>query len=179
MTVANPYSAGPIVTDAEMFFGREEELRRIRDRLRKGGSMAVIGLRRIGKSSLLYQLAHQADQLPEGAVAAYLEAPEVGLIPAPLVEQGILSPFRHATGGTLLAARKALDHGIGINLGGGYHHAKPSAGEGFCIYADMPIAIRETSASIGFPLRHGHARRGYGSCFFLSVAVTSFRHHNG
>ena len=91
MTVANPYSAGPIVTDAEMFFGREEELRCIRDRLRKGGSMAVIGLRRIGKSSLLYQLAHQADQLPEGAVAAYLEAPEVGLIPAPLAEQSILA----------------------------------------------------------------------------------------
>jgi histone deacetylase 11 len=80
------------------------------------------------------------------AVAAYLEAPEVGLVPAPLVEQGILSPFRHATGGTLLAARKALDHGIGINLGGGYHHAKPSAGEGFCIYADMPIAIRVLQA---------------------------------
>ena len=80
------------------------------------------------------------------AVGAYLEAPEVGLIPAPVVEQGILTSFRHATGGTLLAARKALDQGIGINLGGGYHHAKPDAGEGFCIYADMPIAIRALQA---------------------------------
>ena len=27
-------------------------------------------------------------------------------------------------------------------LGGGYHHAKPDAGEGFCIYNDLAIAIR-------------------------------------
>jgi ABC-type phosphate/phosphonate transport system ATPase subunit len=59
-----------------MFFGRDEELKRIRDRLRKGDSTAVVGLRRIGKSSLLYQLAHQADQLPQGVVAVYLDLQE-------------------------------------------------------------------------------------------------------
>lgn len=73
MVVINPYSAGGIVKDPAMFFGREEELRRIRDRLRKGDSTAVVGLRRIGKSSLLYQLAHQADKLPEGVIAVYLD----------------------------------------------------------------------------------------------------------
>jgi predicted AAA+ superfamily ATPase len=60
MRVANPYSAGGMVTDPQIFFEREEELQRIRDRLRKGDSTAVVGLRRIGKSSLLCQLAHQA-----------------------------------------------------------------------------------------------------------------------
>src|SRR5690242_13202972 len=37
-----------------------------------------------------------------------------------------------ATGGTILAARMALDHGLGFNLGGGFHHAFPGHGEGFC-----------------------------------------------
>jgi len=75
-------------------------------------------------------------------VARYLEAPPIKLVHPKLLDLGVLSSFRHATGGTLLAARQACRHGIAINIGGGYHHAKPSAGEGFCIYADMPIAIR-------------------------------------
>jgi len=75
-------------------------------------------------------------------VAEYLEAPMVGALPAAMLDRGMLSAFRHASGGTLLAARLALKHGVAINLGGGYHHAKPDNGEGFCIYADMPIAIR-------------------------------------
>ena len=74
-------------------------------------------------------------------VARYLEAPVVAVAPAKLVDMGILNAFRYATGGTILAGRLALEYGIAINLGGGYHHAKPDAGAGFCIYADMPIAI--------------------------------------
>ncbi len=75
-------------------------------------------------------------------VARYLEAPPVALVPKGLLDAGMLEPFRYATGGTILTARLALKHGIAVNLAGGYHHAKPHAGEGFCIYADMPIAIR-------------------------------------
>ncbi len=67
-------------------------------------------------------------------VARYLEAPAMKVLPRSMVESGVLSPFRRATGGTLLAARHALKCGVGINLGGGYHHAKPESGEGFCIY---------------------------------------------
>ncbi len=75
-------------------------------------------------------------------LARYLEFGPVRLVSAELTDLGVLAPFRRATGGTLLAARLALEHGIGINLGGGYHHAEPDRGGGFCIYADMPIAIR-------------------------------------
>ena len=75
-------------------------------------------------------------------VARYLEAPAAKVLPSPVLDAAILRAFRAATGGTILAGRLALRHGIAINLGGGYHHAKPDAGEGFCIYADMPIAIR-------------------------------------
>ena len=55
---ANPYHAGRMVTDPTLFFGREEERRRLRARLQNGGSSALVGLRRIGKSSLLYTLSH-------------------------------------------------------------------------------------------------------------------------
>ncbi len=75
-------------------------------------------------------------------VAAYLEAAPLRIVPGKLVDLGVLAPFRTATGGTLLAARLALRYGIAINIGGGFHHATPDSGEGFCIYADMPVAIR-------------------------------------
>ena len=79
-------------------------------------------------------------------VARHLEAPLVGVLPAGTLRRGVLKPFRYATAGTLLAARQALQHGVAVNIGGGYHHAKPDRGEGFCIYADIPIAIRALQA---------------------------------
>ena len=75
-------------------------------------------------------------------LAGYLEAPALTLAPVSL-NRAVLEPFRRASGGTLLAARMALKSGIGINIGGGYHHAKPNLGEGFCVFADVPIAIRK------------------------------------
>lgn len=81
-----------------------------------------------------------------GTVATYLEAPMVGALPSRLVRSGVIDPFRCAAGGTLLAAQRAPDCGIAINLGGGFHHARPEAGEGFSIFADIPIAIRALQA---------------------------------
>jgi histone deacetylase 11 len=75
-------------------------------------------------------------------VARYLEAPAAAVLPGALLDAGVLSAFRCATGGTIEAARLACRYGIGVNIGGGYHHAKPEAGGGFCIYNDMVIAIR-------------------------------------
>jgi acetoin utilization deacetylase AcuC-like enzyme len=50
--------------------------------------------------------------------------------------------FWLAAGGTTLAARLALPHGIGFNIGGGFHHAFPDHGEGFCAVHDVAVAIR-------------------------------------
>jgi acetoin utilization deacetylase AcuC-like enzyme len=47
-----------------------------------------------------------------------------------------------ATGGTLAAARAALDAGIASNLAGGTHHAFPDHGEGFCVLNDVAVTIR-------------------------------------
>ena len=77
------------------------------------------------------------------SVATYLEAPQMAMLPSFIVNRKIITPFKRSTGGTLLAAEQALNCGIAINIGGGYHHAKPEAGEGFCLFADIPIAIRK------------------------------------
>ncbi len=50
--------------------------------------------------------------------------------------------FWLAAGGTTLAARLALRDGAGFNVGGGFHHAFPDHGEGFCAVHDVAIAIR-------------------------------------
>jgi acetoin utilization deacetylase AcuC-like enzyme len=45
-------------------------------------------------------------------------------------------------GGSILAGRLALEDSVAINLGGGFHHAYPDHGEGFCVLHDVAIAIR-------------------------------------
>jgi acetoin utilization deacetylase AcuC-like enzyme len=51
-----------------------------------------------------------------------------------------------ATGGTILAAQCAMREGFGCNLGGGFHHAYPGHGEGFCAIHDVAVAIRRMQA---------------------------------
>jgi acetoin utilization deacetylase AcuC-like enzyme len=47
-----------------------------------------------------------------------------------------------AAGGSILAARHALADGWAANIGGGFHHAFPDHGEGFCVINDVAVAIR-------------------------------------
>jgi acetoin utilization deacetylase AcuC-like enzyme len=47
-----------------------------------------------------------------------------------------------SAGGSILAARLALEGRVAMNLGGGFHHAFPDHGEGFCVIHDVAIAIR-------------------------------------
>ncbi len=48
-----------------------------------------------------------------------------------------------AAGGTMLAARLALESGIAYNVGGGFHHAFAGHGEGFCAINDIAVGIRK------------------------------------
>jgi acetoin utilization deacetylase AcuC-like enzyme len=50
--------------------------------------------------------------------------------------------FFLAAGGTTLAGRLALREGVSYNVGGGFHHAFPDHGEGFCAINDIAVAIR-------------------------------------
>jgi acetoin utilization deacetylase AcuC-like enzyme len=51
-----------------------------------------------------------------------------------------------AAGGTILAGQSALRDGFGSNLSGGFHHAYPGHGEGFCAIHDVAVAIRKLQA---------------------------------
>jgi acetoin utilization deacetylase AcuC-like enzyme len=56
--------------------------------------------------------------------------------------RAMVEGFWLATGGTILAARNAMQSRIGFNIGGGFHHAFPGHGEGFCAIHDVAVAIR-------------------------------------
>ncbi|MBO9709841.1 MAG: histone deacetylase [Caulobacter sp.] len=47
---------------------------------------------------------------------------------------------RAAVGGTLAAARLALEHGVACNTAGGSHHAQADTGAGFCVFNDVAVA---------------------------------------
>ena len=49
---------------------------------------------------------------------------------------------RASTGGTVAALGAALEHGLGLHLAGGTHHAFADRGEGFCVFNDLVVAAR-------------------------------------
>ena len=54
----------------------------------------------------------------------------------------LVRAFWLAAGGSMLAADFALNDRIAVNIGGGFHHAFPDHGEGFCMVHDVAVAIR-------------------------------------
>ncbi|HEX6503671.1 MAG TPA: histone deacetylase [Terriglobales bacterium] len=54
----------------------------------------------------------------------------------------LVRAFWMAAGGSILAADSALKDGVAFNIGGGFHHAFPNHGEGFCMIHDVAVAIR-------------------------------------
>jgi len=89
---------------------------------------------------------HPADYLRS------LESPEevgriLGLQVTVEEAQAALAMQRLAAGGTLQAARLALrSRGVAFHLGGGFHHAGPARGTGFCLLNDVAVAIRRLRA---------------------------------
>jgi acetoin utilization deacetylase AcuC-like enzyme len=53
----------------------------------------------------------------------------------------LVDAFWLAAGGTILAAQMAARDGFGCNLSGGFHHAYPEHGEGFCAINDVAVAV--------------------------------------
>jgi acetoin utilization deacetylase AcuC-like enzyme len=54
----------------------------------------------------------------------------------------LVDAFWLSAGGSILAARQCLIDRVAINIGGGFHHAFPDHGEGFCMIHDVAVAIR-------------------------------------
>jgi acetoin utilization deacetylase AcuC-like enzyme len=82
---------------------------------------------------------------------SYLEALRAGTLSAAAIarleipySREIVDGFRFMTGGSVVAARLALDgtDRTAVHLGGGFHHAFAAHGEGFCMFNDVAVAIR-------------------------------------
>jgi hypothetical protein len=90
----NPYIFGPPVQDPEFFFGREHELAIMKDTITHLApglrqSMAVVGPRRIGKTSLLYQLVRRLESTPNAT--ALMSTEQIGSRSSLVLTQEILS----------------------------------------------------------------------------------------
>ena len=70
-----------------------------------------------------------------------LDKNEIRKIGFPLVDSVVRRSFI-ATGGTVLAAKLALNYGIACNTAGGSHHATSSEGAGFCVFNDVAVAAK-------------------------------------
>jgi acetoin utilization deacetylase AcuC-like enzyme len=87
-----------------------------------------------------------------------------------------------AAGGSILAGRRALADGCAANIGGGFHHAYPNHGEGFCAIHDVAVAIRrlqrdraiETAMVIDTDVHHGN---GTAAIFGGDPTVFTFSIH--
>jgi acetoin utilization deacetylase AcuC-like enzyme len=96
-------------------------------------------------------LVHRAEYLERLDAIADGRAPWDPRMEVP-VDRTVLDAFRLAAGGTILAARRALERGAAANLTGGFHHAYPDHGEGFCLLHDAAVAVARLRAE-------GKARR--------------------
>jgi acetoin utilization deacetylase AcuC-like enzyme len=158
-----------------------QKYRLIRDRLIQDGT--------ITKSNIIppepatdeqVALVHTAEYLRK-IKADELSVPEQMVLEVPF-SPGLREGMWLCTGGSILTARLALDTGICAHLGGGFHHAFPDHGEGFCLINDVAIAIRalltegaiERAAVVDCDLHHGN---GTAAIFSDDPAVFTFSMH--
>jgi len=97
------------------------------------------------------------------------------------VSESTVKAFWLAAGGSILAGQQALRDGFGANLSGGFHHAYPGHGEGFCMLHDVAIAIRtlqargeiRTAMTVDTDVHHGNGTAAIfandASVFTLSI----------
>jgi len=95
-----------------------------------------------------------------------------------------LAMQRLASGGTIQAVRLALrTGGVTFHLGGGFHHAGPARGTGFCLLNDVAVAIRRIRARgfdepilvVDLDLHDGNGTR---AVFAEDPSVHTFSLHN-
>lgn len=62
------------------------------------------------------------------------------------LSRAVVDAVLHHCEGTRIAVEQALVRGAALSLGGGFHHAFPDRGEGFCFYNDVAIALAAARA---------------------------------
>jgi len=155
--------------------------RLVRDRLLAEGT--------ISRVDLIEPAPASDDQVALVHTSDYLLKIKTGTLS--LEEQLVLEvPFSPAlrdaawlcAGGSTLAGRLALERGIALHLGGGFHHAFPDHGEGFCLINDVAIALRalqregtvRRAAVVDLDVHHGN---GTAAVFQGDADVFTFSMH--
>lgn len=114
--------------------------RRILERLLEDGAIApgdVLEPERPSRETL--RLVHSADYLDDLDQLRWTPRTMYSELP---LSEAIVEAYALAAGGTLAAARAALDGAAAVHLGGGFHHAFAARAEGFCYVNDLAVAAR-------------------------------------
>ena len=85
-------------------------------------------------------------------------------------------------GGTLLTAALAMERAVAVHLAGGFHHAFPDHGEGFCLINDVAVAtamlkrddLIERAVIVDLDVHHGN---GTAAIFAHDPSVVTFSMH--
>lgn len=122
-----------------------EKYRHLRDRVRRS--------RECRNAELLVPPPASDDQLRRVHRYDYLRKVVEGRLTPPEVRRlgfpwspELVERSRQSVGGTIEAGASALREGLSVNLAGGTHHAFPGRGEGFCVFNDVAVAVRELRA---------------------------------
>jgi acetoin utilization deacetylase AcuC-like enzyme len=110
-----------------------------------------------------------------------LSVPEQMLLEVPFSRE-LRDGMWLCSGGSRLAGQLALEHGVSVHLGGGFHHAYPDHGEGFCLINDVAVAIEmlrrdgaiERAAVVDLDVHHGN---GTAAIFASEPEVFTFSMH--
>jgi acetoin utilization deacetylase AcuC-like enzyme len=140
-----------------------EKYRRVRDQLIESGVAGPEDFINPQPASdqdiLLVHTPQYVDKLKAGALSAREEL----VLEVPFSPE-LVQAFWLAAGGSILSAQNSLNDGVAVNIGGGFHHAFPDHGEGFCMIHDVAVAIRRmqrdnkirTAMTVDCDVHHGN-----------------------
>lgn len=114
--------------------------RLVRDRLLEEGTLSPSAHHAPEPATRNELSAVHTPEYVEKIMAGRLSATEERLLELPYSPE-LLRASLLCCGGTTLAGALALEHGIAVHLGGGFHHAFADHGEGFCLLNDVAVAV--------------------------------------
>lgn len=118
-----------------------EKYRRIYERLLNSGAKKenILASQPAKEEDLL--LVHTSKYLNKLKTGAFSQS-EILTMELPYSPEMMQFALLHV-GGTILGAEVALEEGLAVHIGGGFHHAFPDHGEGFCVVHDVAVALEK------------------------------------
>ncbi|GJD99376.1 histone deacetylase family protein [Methylobacterium isbiliense] len=116
--------------------------------MRKYGRLAeILAARGLVREGFVTPEPADPDTIALAHDRTYVEQVVTGSVPRAIeraiglpVDAGVARRSLASAGGTLLAARLALAHGLAGSTAGGSHHGRRAGGGGFCVFNDVAVA---------------------------------------